>query len=189
LFNAGDREDDDDGEPSLAVPEVPHWQSQERVWAAACRSRLRDAELEPNLGPDFRERHSQDGSGYGFGNPATDELEQDLDTEEGDELDIHGERDLSSTECINQEHISQNYSWVTDGEMSLATTENIDQRWASFSGSRTDREVDGFAYDEPRRKAVTERPGEASKRVERQLRERRRDEPAENIVELARWRR
>lgn len=78
-----------------------------------------------------------------------DEREHDLDTDEADELD-NGEPDLATTECINQEHISQGYGWVTDGEMSLATTENIDQRWASFSGSRTDREADAFPYDPPR---------------------------------------
>jgi hypothetical protein len=40
------------------------------------------------------------------GNPALDELEKDLDTEEGDELEERGELDLASTECINQEHIA-----------------------------------------------------------------------------------
>src|SRR6202035_4697200 len=34
VLNGDDREDDDDGEPSLAVPEVRHWDSQERIWGA-----------------------------------------------------------------------------------------------------------------------------------------------------------
>jgi len=31
VLNGADREDDDDGEPSLAVPETPHWDSQARI--------------------------------------------------------------------------------------------------------------------------------------------------------------
>jgi len=49
VLNGDDREDDDEGEPSLAVPEVRHWDSQVRIWDAACRSRL-NQELEPSLG-------------------------------------------------------------------------------------------------------------------------------------------
>jgi hypothetical protein len=105
FLSADDREDDDDGEPSLAVPEVSHWDSQEQVWRSACRSRLRDEELEPNLGFECREMHSQNAYvGARAASAALDELERDLDTEEadeldereGDELEICGEQDDAS---------------------------------------------------------------------------------------------
>ena len=66
-----------------------------------------------------------------------------------------GEADLASTECIDQRHIGQGDPYGRDGEMNLASLEGIDQRFA-WTGSRTDREVDPFPYDEPRRKGFTE---------------------------------
>jgi hypothetical protein len=182
LLSGDDREDDDLGEPSLAVPEVPHWKSQERIWRYACRSRLRDAELEPNL--SLPDTHFQDVRTCSA-DPARDELEDDIATHEMDELDA-GEPNLGWNECVNQEHIGRNYSLITDGEMSLATTENIDQRFAAFSGTRTDREADPFPYD-PRRHPD---PVDAAAKVEAELRKHRRDDPmASNIVEFAKWRR
>jgi hypothetical protein len=82
------REDDDLGEPSLAVPEVPHWDSQSRIWGAACRSRLRDDELEVNFSFRCHEGHSQDVYVSAAAcSPERDELETDIDTEEDDPLD------------------------------------------------------------------------------------------------------
>jgi hypothetical protein len=119
-----------------------------------------------------------------------DECERDLDTEEANELD-NGEPDLATTECINQLHIGKNYSWVTDGEMNLATTVAIDQRFASFSGSRTDREADEFPYDPPRHpEQPLDYPMDAAAKVEVELRKHRRGDPtASNVVVLARRRR
>ncbi|MFI5015762.1 MAG: hypothetical protein ACHQAY_25785 [Hyphomicrobiales bacterium] len=51
-------DDDDDGEPSLAVPECVDWRSQAATWASACNITIRDQELE-----------------------------RDIDTEEADDLD------------------------------------------------------------------------------------------------------
>jgi hypothetical protein len=175
LFLDGeDREDDDEGEPSLAVPEIPHWQSQERIWRYAGRSRLRDEELEPNL--SLPDTHFQDARTCSV-DPARDELEMDLDLDEADELDA-GEPDPGWNESVNQEHIGKNYSWVTDGEMSLATTESNDQRFAAFSGSRTDREADPFPYDPPRHPdQPLDYPMDAAAKVEAELRKHRRDDP------------
>jgi hypothetical protein len=156
---------DPDHEPALAVPTSMHPSDQAMEWASA---------LYANTAEE-------------------DEREKDLDTEEGDELDEKGEPDLSTTECINQEHIGKNYSWVTDGEMNLATTENIDQRFASFSGSRTDGEADDFPYDPPRdvETDYLPRATEVRQRVDMELRQRglRERNDLGNIVELAAWRR
>ena len=55
--------------------------------------------------------------------------------------------------------------------MNLASVGGIDQRFA-WTGSRTDREVDPFPYDEPQRKGFTEEPHEARAKTEAELRKR-----------------
>jgi hypothetical protein len=144
------------------VPEVPHWQSQERIWRHACRSRLRDAELEPNLGAseDYHGGQNQDVRSLGgsaSGRPALDELELDIDVNEMDELD---EREGDPLEIFGEQ----------DDEP----------------------EADDFPYRPPRRpEGRLEYPHEAVAKVEQELRRRRLgDDPmSSNIVELAQWRR
>jgi hypothetical protein len=111
---------------------------------------------------------------------------------EGDDLEIRGEMDLGWTECINQLHIGQGDPYDRDGEMNLASVEGIDQRFA-WTGSRTDREVDPFPYDEPRRQGFTEPASHAHAETEAELRKRglgdHSSEHGSNVVELVRWRR
>jgi hypothetical protein len=103
--------------------------------------------------------------------------------------EISSERDLASSECIDQRHIGQGDLLDRDGEMNLASRNGIDQRW-THTGSRTNREVDGFPYDEPVRKGFTEEPHEARAKKEAELRKRGLlGRPEGNIVELSLWRR
>jgi hypothetical protein len=72
--------------------------------------------------------------------------------------------------------------------MNLASTEAIDQRFA-WRGSRADREVDPFLYDEPSRKGFTEPASQARAEMEAELRKRglreTRWEGQGNIVEIS----
>jgi hypothetical protein len=81
--------------------------------------------------------------------------------------------------------------------MDLASTNEIDQRWA-HTGSRTECEVDDFAYADPiQRKLPDIRPYEARERTEQQLRQHSRqrrsaDDPTTTnvvFVQVSRWRR
>jgi hypothetical protein len=103
---------------------------------------------------------------------------------------VHGEADLGWNENINQLHLDQGDFECRDGEMNLASTNEIDQRW-SHTGSRTDRESDAFPYDPPNlSRKVCDLPHETRDRVEAELRVRQLGESsASNIIELARWRR
>jgi hypothetical protein len=160
-----------------------------RPAAAGCATRSSSR----TSGAEGHERMSQDVYvSAARGNPALDELEDDIDTHEGDDLDVHGELDLASTECLNQEHIGQGDCMCRDGEMDLASTNGIDQRWA-HTGSRADREADGFSYDARRDVDPNDllRAREVRQRTEAELRKRGLGErhDAENVVELVLWRR
>jgi hypothetical protein len=99
------------------------------------------------------------------------------------------ECELGWNENVNQLHLHQGNCYGQDAEMSLASTEQIDQRLA-FSGSRTEREVDPFPYDEPRRQGFTEPTSHARAETEAELRKRGlRNRPEGKIVELSLWRR
>jgi hypothetical protein len=119
-----------------------------------------DPDHEPNLAmPDVQELRDQSVamfySKHAAGDSRDDELEKDLDTEEGCPLEISGESDLASTECIDQRHVGQGDPMSRDGEMNLASTNDIVQRF-SWTGSRSDREIDPFPHDEPRHQGFTE---------------------------------
>ena len=123
------------------------------------------------------------------GDPREDELEKDLDSEEGDDLEISGESDLASTECIDQRHIGQGDLYGRDGEMNLASTNGIDQRFAGH-GSRTDREVTRSPMTSRGAKGFTEPAYDARAETEAELRKRGlRNRREGNIVELSLWRR
>jgi hypothetical protein len=77
--------------------------------------------------------------------------------------------DFTGGENIDQEKLSGGYG---DGEINLASTEGIDQRWAA-SGSRTDREVDDFAYDEPKHRCIEESPSAAAAKVSAEFKRRK----------------
>jgi hypothetical protein len=100
-----------------------------------------------------------------------------------------GEMDLGWNENVNQLHLDQGDPLDRSGEVNLATTEGIDQRFA-WTGSRTDREVDPFPYDEPRRQGFTEPVSNARAETEQALRKRGvRSRSEGNVVEVLRWRR
>jgi hypothetical protein len=111
-------------EPSLAVPETEWWGSQEKTWRGACRSRLRNKELE-------------------FEADTRPECDREEDDEPGGDIDTTTDvmqSDFTGGESIDQTRLSYGYG---DGEANLASLEQIDQR-RLWWGSRTDHEVDDF---------------------------------------------
>ena len=127
----GGGEDDDDGEPSLAVPETKQWGDQAKTWRSACRSRLREEELE-------------------FEGESAAECDREEDDPQGESE--FPEPNLGPSEDVDQRisYHRDNFRNCGDDEPSLRSTESIDQTHCA-EGAPHELEADAFPYDPPRR--------------------------------------
>jgi hypothetical protein len=113
------------------VPETKQWGDQAKTWRSACRSRLREEELE-------------------FEGESAAECDREEDDPQGESE--FPEPNLGPSEDVDQRisYHRDNFRNCGDDEPSLGSTESIDQTHCA-EGAPHELEADAFPYDPPRR--------------------------------------